>query len=80
METNVQLLVIIIAVFAIAIISLIRIVNFQVLIQEQELVDSVLRCAVTMSPAVENALSAETLVPGIHRYLLANLEIMGYST
>lgn len=38
---------------------------------------SVLRCAVTISPAVEKTLSAETLVPGIHKYLLANLEIRG---
>lgn len=31
-----------------------------------------LRCAVTISPAVEKTLSAATLVPGIHKYRLAS--------
>ena len=33
--------------------------------------------AVTTSPAVEKTLSADTLVPGMHKYLFANLERRG---
>ena len=35
------------------------------------------RCAVNMSPAVEKTLSEGTLVPGIQRYCLANLDSIG---
>jgi hypothetical protein len=38
----------------------------------------VLLWAVTISPAVENTLSADTLVPGMLRYLLASLARKGY--
>ncbi len=39
----------------------------------------VLLCAVTMSPAVEKTLSAETLVPGMHRKPFASLDSSGYA-
>ncbi len=40
---------------------------------------SALLCAVIMSPAVEKTLSAETLVPGMHKYLFARFDRRGYS-